>query len=195
MAITSARRVSELAALRCLLPYLVFFPHSIHLCPNVRFLPKVVFDFHMLADIVLSDFYPDPTMGAERLLHTLDIKRMLLFYLNQTSFPNRAQNLFVAYSSPHQGEPVTSQTLSCWVTDTIELAYCLEKLPKPQKLTAHSTRAMASSVAFLDGVLLQEICMAATWSSPTTFIRHYAIYVWAKKGIPLARVVLSTVSG
>ncbi|CAM4616108.1 unnamed protein product [Leuciscus chuanchicus] len=38
---------------------------------------------------------------------------------------------------------------------------------------AHSTRGMASSVALLSGVSLQEICEAAGWATPHTFIRFY----------------------
>ncbi|XP_067395432.1 stonustoxin subunit alpha-like [Emydura macquarii macquarii] len=45
-------------------------------------------------------------------------------------------------------------------------------------ITAHSTRAQASSTAFLERVPLQDICKAITCSSVRTFTSHYAI-VWA----------------
>lgn len=149
VAITSARRVSELAALRCSSPYLVFLPHSVHLRPDVKFLPKVNSDFYVSADITLPDFYPSPVSPQDKLYHTLDVKRALLFYTHRTQFPDRADSLFVTYCPPHCGRPISSQRLSHWVTSVIDLAYSLAKVPKPQRITAHSTRAVATSTAFL----------------------------------------------
>lgn len=93
--ITSARRVSELAALRCVPPYLLFLPHSVHLRPDIRFLPKVVSEFHTITDILLPDFHPYPSSPEARRLHTLDVWRALLFYLNRTKSQNRNESLFV----------------------------------------------------------------------------------------------------
>lgn len=160
--VTSTWRVSEFSALLSATSYLVFLSHSMCLQPDVHFLPKIVSDFHILCDIVLPDFYLNLTSGC--LLHTLDAKNALLFYLDRTKFPDRAQNLFVSYSPLHQGLPVSSQRLFCWVTVAIEFSYSLKRLPRPHRLTAHSTRAVASSVAFLDGVLLREICAVAILS-------------------------------
>lgn len=175
--ITSTRRVSELAALRCIPPYLLFLPHSVRLRPDIRFLPKVVSEFHTSVDIILPDFYPSPSSNDERKLHALDVRWALLFYLDRIKFSGRAHSLFVCYSGPNKGKTISSQSLSHWITATIELAYDLARVPKSQCVTAHSTRAVAASVAFLDGVPLHEICRAATWSSPNTFISHYAIDV------------------
>lgn len=71
VAITSACRVSELAALRCVPPYLQFLPHSVRLRPDIRFLLKVASDFHMSVEIVLLDFYPSPSSDDECRLHAL----------------------------------------------------------------------------------------------------------------------------
>lgn len=75
VAITSARRVWELAALCCHFPYLIFQPHSVRLHPDATFLPKVVSEFQLSADIVLPDFFPAPHSEHERLLHALHVKR------------------------------------------------------------------------------------------------------------------------
>lgn len=123
--ITSARRVSELAALRCVPPYLLFLPHSVRFQPDIRFLPKVVSEFHATTDILLPDFYPSPSSPEERRLHTLDIRRALLFYLDRTKSQNRDQSLFVCYAGPNRGKAVSSQRLSRWITATIDLAYDL----------------------------------------------------------------------
>lgn len=127
VAITSAHRVSELVALRRSPPYLVFLPHAVRLWPDIRFLPNIVSDFHMSADILLPDFFPQPVSATDRLLNTLDVKHVLLFYLDHTKFLGRASNLFVTYASHHQGQPVSSQRLSRWITALIDLAYHLER--------------------------------------------------------------------
>lgn len=194
VAITSARRVSELVVLRRSPLYLVFLPHSVRLRPDIKFLPKVNTDFHVSSHIILPDFFPSPASPRDKLYHTLDVKRALLFYLDRTKFPDRADSLFVRYSNPHRGSKVSSQRLSHWLSELISLTYSLARVPPPKRLTAHSTRAVAASTAFLQGVSLGDICAAATWSSPTTFIRHYAIDVQARQTAPLARAVLSTVS-
>lgn len=101
----SCRRAEtlELVALCSAPPYLVFLPHAVRLRPDIRFLPKVVSDFHMSSDILLPDFYPHPSSPEERILHTLDVKRALLFYLHRTRSPGRVPNLFVSYAAHHLG--------------------------------------------------------------------------------------------
>lgn len=190
VAITSARRVSELVALCRIAPYLIFQPHSVRLRPDATFLPKVVSQFHLSADIILPDFFPTPSSDRERLLHTLDVKRALLFYLDRTKATATSHRLFLTYAPHHVGMPVSSQRFSKWISATIALCYELERVPVPGKLLAHSTRKMASSHAFFDNVSLEDICAAATWASPSTFIRHYAIDVRAQRTAPVARSVL-----
>ncbi len=50
-------------------------------------------------------------------------------------------------------------------------------LPSPLSLRAHSTRGVASSQALFRGVPLEDICVAAGWSSPHTFVRFYKLDV------------------
>lgn len=42
-------------------------------------LPKVVSKFHVAQDITLPVFFPSPTLTFEQTLHTLDVRRGLLF--------------------------------------------------------------------------------------------------------------------
>lgn len=79
---------------------------------DLRFLPKVVSTFHVSADILFPDFYPSPASAEECLLHALDVRWALLFYLDRTDFPNRAPNLFVSYAPSNLEQPITSQQLS-----------------------------------------------------------------------------------
>ncbi len=55
------------------------------------------------------------------------------------------------------------------------LFYSLESsdLPSPLGVKSHSTRSVAASKAFLAGVPMQDICNAAGWSTPLTFVRFY----------------------
>uniref|UniRef100_A0AAQ4QUT1 receptor protein-tyrosine kinase n=1 Tax=Gasterosteus aculeatus aculeatus TaxID=481459 RepID=A0AAQ4QUT1_GASAC len=50
-----------------------------------------------------------------------------------------------------------------------------ENDPRPVLFLAHSTRSMAASTALLSGVSLQDVCDAAGWSSPHTFVRFYSL--------------------
>ncbi len=63
--------------------------------------------------------------------------------------------------------------MSHCVKNAISLAYEVRGLPSPLSARAHSTRSVASSQALFRGVPLEDICVAAGWSSPHTFIRFY----------------------
>ncbi len=64
------------------------------------------------------------------------------------------------------------------------LFYSLESsdLPSPLGVKAHSTRSMVAFKAFLAGVPMQDICNAAGWSTPLTFIRFYDLELRAAPG-------------
>ena len=70
-------------------------------------------------------------------------------------------------------------TLTRWLLDAIRLAYSSKGREPPVGLRAHSTRAMASSWAVTRGVSMQEVCMAANWSSASTFAAFYRLDVAA----------------
>ncbi|KAI2657205.1 hypothetical protein H4Q32_021306 [Labeo rohita] len=60
-----------------------------------------------------------------------------------------------------------------WIVDAISLAYEFSGLPSPLGVKAHSTRGISASKAFMSGVPMQDICDAAGWSTPLTFVRFY----------------------
>ena len=82
VAITSARRASELAALRSDQPFLQFFKDKVILHPDISFLPKVVIDFHLNQPLALPTLFSDPVTDTERMLHTLDVRRAIAFYVS-----------------------------------------------------------------------------------------------------------------
>ncbi|XP_073705528.1 uncharacterized protein [Garra rufa] len=94
----------------------------------------------------------------------------------------RTDQLLVCYGKPKRGLPAGKQTLSRWIVDAICSAYESSGLPAPLGAKAHSTRAMATSKALLSGVPLQDICNAAGWSTPLTFVRFYELDLSATPG-------------
>jgi hypothetical protein len=61
--------------------------------------------------------------------------------------------------------------------EAISLAYEYKGVRPPGGLRAHTTRAIAASWALFKGVSLQDICAAASWASPHTFVRYYRLDV------------------
>ncbi len=64
----------------------------------------------------------------------------------------------------------------------ISLAYEVHGLSSPLSVQAHSSRSVASSQALFRGVPQDDICVAAGWSSPHTFIRFYNLNLDAVPG-------------
>ena len=162
------------------------------LYPDVSFLPKVVSEFHLNQPLSLPTLFPQPSSDVERMLHTLDVRRALAFYVSRTKDLRASNRLFVCHSGCKRGLPAARSTLSRWIVSTISLAYELHHKPPPLGLHAHSTRAVASSTALLRGVDVPDICRAATWSTPSTFITHYRLDLRAKKETTFGRAVLTS---
>lgn len=175
VAITSARCVSELAALDSRPPFLVLLPHAVQLLTNMTFLPKLASEFRMNSKILLSDFFPSLVTPKEKLYHSLDVTRALKFYIHKTQFPDRHHSLFVSYFGLALGGKISSEHLSKWIVGLIGMCYYFSKFPLLVSVTSHSTRAMVTSTAFLEGIPLDDICEAATWKTSMMFIRHYAL--------------------
>ena len=85
IAITFARRASELAALRIDPPFLQFHSDKVTLFPDVSFLLKVVSHFHLSQPIILPTFFPSTTTDLERSLQTSDTRWALAFYASRMS--------------------------------------------------------------------------------------------------------------
>lgn len=88
VAVTSARRVSELQALSSKPPFLTLHAERMVLRTRAAFLPKVVTPFHLGQSITLPAFYPPPHPSKEEeRLHRLDPQKSgeLLFGQNQRS--------------------------------------------------------------------------------------------------------------
>lgn len=145
-----------------------FLSYSVKGTHGISFLPKIISDFHLSAEIIFLDFFPNPFDESEHLFYTLDIKRTLLFYLVRIKFSNRAQQVLVPIPQRLQAGKFLCKD-SKWFVETIKFCYGLEKIPLPPQTNAPSTTAVAASMAFLHGVTIQDICNATFWA---IFIHH-----------------------
>ena len=100
----------------------------------------------------------------------LDPKRSLYYYLKQTEVFRKQGDgsdqtkVFLSLTEPHH--PVSSQTISSWIRQTI-------KLTIGKQVKGHSTRAVGPSYALMKGASLEAILTAADWSRKSTFCRFY----------------------
>ena len=112
--------------------------------------------------------------------YKLDPKRALYWYLKKTdlvrvkSDGSREKKIFLALNKPHS--PVSSQTISSWIVQTIRMAYNDEN----KKVKAHSTRALGPSWALYNGASMRSILEAADWTKDSTFIQFYLRNVGVK---------------
>ncbi|XP_078539962.1 uncharacterized protein LOC144824853 [Lissotriton helveticus] len=175
VAITSARRVSEIQALCCQEPYTVFHAAKVVMRPHPKFLPKVISDFHVNQTITLPTLFQNPSSPAERSLHSLYVRRVLKFYLDKTKDIRRSDQLFINYGSVRTGLATSKQSISRWIVSCIQLCYQKANKTLGGKPKAHSTRGKAATTALLRNVPIAEICKAATWKSVHTFAKHYCL--------------------
>lgn len=84
VAVPSARRVSELAALSCRKPFLILHQDGVVLQPTQLFLPKIS-SFHLNQDITPPWSFPNPSPTEEKLLHSLDVVWVVKVYLEMSA--------------------------------------------------------------------------------------------------------------
>ena len=180
LAVTSARRVSELYALSVHGDCCRFSPDgsSVALRPNPAFLPKVLTEFHLAQSVELQSL-SSPSAGevVEQSQSALCPARALTAYIRRTQAVRKSDQLFVCYNHGHLGRPLSKSRLSHWVADRIRQAYALSGMPVPPGVRAHSTRGVAASWALWQRASLASICSAAMWSSQSTFTRFYQLNV------------------
>ena len=190
VAITSARRVSELAALSCKEPYLIFHKDRVVLRPHPAFLPKVVSKFHLNQDLVLPSFFSEPSSAREKSLHTLDVLRAVKIYLKATAQVRKTDTLFILPEGPRCGQAASKSTISKWIRQVITQAYGLRGKVPPFKVKAHSTRAVGTSWAVHHQASMAQVCKAATWSSVHTFTKFYQLDIRKNEESAFGRSVL-----
>ena len=192
VALTTAKRVSDIHALSVSPECLRFTGDGgkVIFKPNPAFVPKNHLAVVMPTELMA--FHPPPFASEEdRGLHCLCPVRALRLYVQRTAARDRPSQLFVSLGPGSPGKAVSKSTLSRWIVDAIRLAYTSRGAPVPEGLRAHSTRGVSTSWALCRGVSIQDVCMAASWSSPSTFAAFYSLDVAATS---MAHAVLGVAS-
>ena len=118
----------------------------------------MVTEFHLNQPLVLPTLFPEPSTDTECMLHTLDVRRALAFYVSHTQEFRASHRLFLCFYGQKKGSPPSSSTFSRLFVSSISLAYELQCQTPPEGLRAHSTRAIATSTALLHGIDVPDIC-------------------------------------
>ncbi len=185
LAITSARRCSELQALGRQSPFLRFEKYGVRFRTVFGFLSKTTSVSHSGEEIFLPAFC--------KYVKELCVVRYVKKYLAVTSslISDSEDHLLVGFGASAKGRPVSPRTISGWLVRVIKMAYEVKQLPPP-RAKAHSTRAQASSWALFRGASVSDIMKAADWQSSSTFVKHYNLRVWKKQQAVVGRTVLKT---
>lgn len=175
--ICSASRSSDLARFGFSDLYLKFVNSSEGVRLTPRLLKKQCRPTHFRSESYIARF-DDPK---------LDPVRALKIYLERVKGKRKQDGLFMVYGKGKRaGMNASSQTISKWMVEVISKAE-----PKLTNIRAHSTRAMATSVAFAQGECLEKIMKTADWSSDNVFAKHYLQEKLSREG-SFTKAVLST---
>ncbi len=191
LALTSLKRVGDLQALSVSETCMDFAPGlvKVTLRPRPGYVPKVLSTSFRSQVVILHSFHPPPFASSEdERLHMLCPVRALKLYVDYSKVWRKTSQLLVCFGVGRRGLATSKQRISHWVRDAILLAYEARNLPSPLSLRAHSTRGVASSQALFRGVLLEDICVAAGWSSPHTFVRFYNLDIDTAPGSQILSV-------
>lgn len=103
VAVTSARRVSELCALSTNPNLCIFHSDRVVLRLDPAFIPLINTWFHSTQDIVLPPFCPKPTCQLEADWHKLDVRRVLKHYIDRTKQFRKTDSLFIMFRGKSTG--------------------------------------------------------------------------------------------
>ncbi len=176
LALTSLKRIGDLRALSVSEMCMDFAPGQVKvtLRPRPGYVLKVLSASFRSQVVTLHSFHPPPfASGEDERLHMFCPVRALKIYVDRSSHWRKSPQLLVCFGAGRRGLATSKHRISHWVRDAISLAYEVRGLSSPLSVRAHSTRSVASSQALFRRVPLEDICVAAGWSSPHTFIRFY----------------------
>ncbi len=159
LALASAKCVSEIHAFSVHSACLQFMSGDagVVLKPNPAFMPKIV---KAIIPLELRTFYPPPFASSEQQkLNALCPERDLRIYTERTRGFRESDQLFVSWMNPRTGKPITKP----------------EVLYPSNYMHTQQGECPGHSWALFKGVTLQDICEAASWSSPHTFARFYKL--------------------
>lgn len=182
LALASTKRAGDLCALS-VHSSCMSLPEGdglMELWPNPAFRPKVITSSFRSRVIRVRPYFPPPHTSAEdEQRHYLCPVRAVRTYLARTAGFRQSDQLFVGFGIRNRGAPLSPQRLAHWVCLAIRTAYETQGLPPPAVVRAHSTRGVSTSTALFRGASVEEVCMAASWSSSSTFVQSYLLDVAA----------------
>ncbi|XP_039181405.1 zinc transporter ZIP11 isoform X2 [Crotalus tigris] len=152
--------------------------------------PSATFESARAQEIMLPDFCPNPSHDLERQWHLLEVHRAFRCYIKRTAAFRNSEALFVSFHPSSRGQKVSASTIGRWIRACITGAYQSESLLVPRRVTAHSTNSAATSAAWATQASIEDVCRAATWSSPSPFIRHYKLDKFASAEASFGRGIL-----
>ena len=117
----------------------------------------------------------------------------MLSYLEMSKSFRKSNALFVVHSGKNKGQQASKNTIARWIKQAIVEAYRSLDKECPFSLLAHSTRALSASWAERAGATPEQIFKAATWSSFSTFIKHYRLDLLSAQDQAFGRKVLQAV--
>ncbi|XP_044124623.1 uncharacterized protein LOC122946099 [Bufo gargarizans] len=193
LAVTSAKRISELQAFSAYEPYTLFLPDRVLLRFLPTFLPKVPSVHNINQVVSLPVLCSSSSSAEETSLHTLDVARCLRIYIERSREFRRSENLLILFFGRNKGKKASKPTLSRWIREAIRESFASQNRPPPAFVTAHSTRAVSTSWAERSLIPLEQICSAASWSSHSTFVSHYRLNLRGSEDTAFGRSVLNSI--
>ena len=112
--------------------------------------------------------------------------RALRYYLKRTQpLRGATDQLFITSRKPYRA--ASKRSIARWICEVIQGSGAIVK----GRVTAHSTRAVASSTAFSKGVTAGEIINAVAWKTASTFSTTYLRDLPRADAAKFARAVLT----
>ncbi|MGH0142791.1 UNVERIFIED_CONTAM: hypothetical protein FKN15_077056 [Acipenser sinensis] len=108
--------------------------------------------------------------------------RALAYYVERTKSRRQSEQLFVCYRvKSQQGQALSKQRLSKWLTGTVQAAYELVNLPPPEKLIGHATRGVMEQldVNIVPYIVLLVVPVLGRMSDQTDSVRFMATQCFA----------------
>lgn len=153
--------------------------------------PKNLMQSDLNQAVYLPVFFPKVHSSPDKQhLYMLDIKQCLAIYQDRTEPVCAWSCLTVSYANLMKGQAVSVQTISRWIISCIRTAYEIASAMSPQQVRAHSTRAQATSIAFLNDISILDIFRETTWLSTDTCTDHYAITASSRADVDVGSGVL-----
>jgi integrase len=183
VALASGRRSSEIHALG-IEPFLEITRNGATLCFRPNFLAKNERASFTAAPVKLPAIASQSSVAEDRMWCPV---RALRYYLKRTkTLRGPTEQLFVITQKPHT--PASRGSIARWICKAIVDSGAARS---GERVTAHSTRAVACSTAFHKGVSVGEVMDAVSWKSASTFTTTYLRDVPPPRSASFARAVLT----